>query len=137
MRRLHATHRPGRAHPAPQRPTTRAVVADICASLQMVCATLLWSLTRWRHDDGDILFDCAGACVLANAAALLLWLSGSHPQWALQIWGLHAAGAAVIHGAAALAQRRSAAVVGGDLWWSPATYLIAALVTGWMAGPPG
>lgn len=112
------------------------MIADICASLLMVSATLLWSLTRWRQDDGDTLFDCAGACILANAGALLLWLSGSHPQWAVQMWSLHALGAGLIHGVAAVAERQTTNIVSGDAWWSPATYLIVAVITGLVAGPP-
>ncbi len=113
------------------------MIADLFASLMMVAATLLWSVTRWRHaDDDDALLECAGACVLANAAALMLWLSGSHPQWAIHIWSLHAAGAGLIHGIAALAEHQATNFISRDAWWSPATYLFVALITGLAVGPP-
>jgi len=111
------------------------VIADAAASGLMVSASLLWTRTLWAcTDDEHAQIDCAGACLLANAAAVMLWLAGRSPETAMQSWGLFAAGGSLAHfGLTACARRTARHTQTTQSWgaarWSSMAYLAIGVVS--------
>lgn len=112
------------------------------ASGLMVSASLLWTRTLWASDDDeDAQINCAGACVLANAAAVMLWLAGSSPETAMQSWGFFAAGGALAHFGLTSAARwyvrqEHPTLNWGAAGWSSAAYLGVGVISALLTATP-